>query len=133
MVRERKPRRQIISGSIGNSTPPSYVMQRLTCGAVRDGKHMQSVSEIPTKNLYSFLNRRLPWRCRPNCLRSLIDHKRLQNMVRILGHSAVFFTFRLRFLSQFDVICDLLLNRSTCRLDDVCILSKSYILITSGI
>ena len=56
-----------------NSTPLSYVMLRLTCGTIRDGKHIQSFAKFQLKIcMYSFWNRRLPWRCRPNCLRFLL-------------------------------------------------------------
>ena len=37
--------------SIWNSTPLSYVMLRLTCGVIRDGKHIQSFAKFQL-NMY---------------------------------------------------------------------------------
>ena len=54
-VCELKPRRQIILISIWNST--------LLFAAVWDGRQ---------KGRNSFFNRIFPWRCRPDCLRSLM-------------------------------------------------------------
>ena len=50
----------------------------------------------------------LPWVC------SVIDHRRRQNVVRTsVTHSAIASCATFLFLSHFDVICDLLLNRRT--------------------
>ena len=54
-----------LSEQQGHSMPLSYVMLRLTHPVIRG---------IPTINIYSFLNRLLPRRCRPNCQSSLLNH-----------------------------------------------------------
>ena len=48
------------------------------------------------------------------CVCSVIDHRRRQNVVRTsVTHSAIVSCATFLFLSHFDVICDLLLNRRT--------------------
>ena len=51
----------------------TYVLLRLRCGAVKDGKPMQPFSKIIIKNINSFLNGHRPWRCHPICLRTQIS------------------------------------------------------------
>ena len=51
----------------------TYVLLRLRCGAVKDGKPMQPFSKIIIKNINSFLNGHRPWRCHPICLRNQIS------------------------------------------------------------
>ena len=55
------------------STLSTYVLLRLRCGAVKDGKPMQPFSKIIIKNINSFLNGHRPWRCHPICLRTQIS------------------------------------------------------------
>lgn len=59
--------------SIWISTLSTYVLLRLSCGAVKDGKPMQPFSKIMIKNINSFLNGYRPWRCHPICLRTQIS------------------------------------------------------------
>lgn len=59
--------------SIWISTLSTYVLLRLRCGAVKDGKPMQPFSKIIIKNINSFLNGHRPWRCHPICLRTQIS------------------------------------------------------------
>ena len=59
--------------SIWISTLSTYVLLRLRCGAVKDGKPMQPFSKIMIKNINSFLNGHRPWRCHPICLRTQIS------------------------------------------------------------
>ena len=59
--------------SIWISTLSTYVLLRLRCGAVKDGKPMQPFSKIMIKNINSFLNGYRPWRCHPICLRTQIS------------------------------------------------------------
>ena len=48
------------------------------------------------------------------CVCSVIDHRRRQNVLRTsVTHSAIASCATFLFLSHFDVICDLLLNRRT--------------------
>ena len=50
------------------------------------------------------------------CVCSVIDHRRLRNVVRTLvTHSAIASSATFLFLPHFDVICDLLVNRSTAK------------------
>ena len=71
VIYELKSWRQIILISIWNSMLLLYVMLKLRCGAVWDGKQMEPIFEILIKGRYSFFNRSLPWHCCPDCLRSL--------------------------------------------------------------
>ena len=69
--------------------------------------------------LFLFIwNKQIP--CRPGFVQllSVIDHRRFQNMVRtcVIHLVAPCLPFIL-FLSHFDVICDLLLDRYTCKME----------------